>query len=188
MPKKTARKKSAKSVKPKKQKSFLSRFLTFPVIAIVAFAALSTFTLYRVAQPSTGVLGDTVATSSTVKYKLKMTMFAINRKSNSSCLAKTFKIKVTDSKSVSTTYTVVGNSDCSKVALPVITLRGNCNTITYDKSSLANWSLFEIKYADSKKDPGYVYNSNKVKVCFYPSTEGLSVPSEVFVDFGMKAK
>ncbi len=52
-----SRKKAVKSTKTKKQKSFLNRFFTFPVIAIIAFAALSTFTLYKVTEPSKNVLG-----------------------------------------------------------------------------------------------------------------------------------
>ena len=180
-------KKSKKRVtrRPAK-KSWWEKLFTFPKLAVYLFVLLSVFTVYQVTKSQDNVLGET-STASVGSYKLKLNMYSINRKSESSCLAKTFKIKVKDGNGKVTNYTIVGNNDCSKFASPVIKLKGKCNWVSYE-SNLANWSLFEIKYSDSKKDPGYVYNSNKAQVCYYSPSEGLSVPAEVFVEFGMKAK
>lgn len=59
MAKRTVRRKAVKSVKTKKHKSFLSRFLTFPVIAVVAFGSLAFLTIILVIKPNRNVLGIT---------------------------------------------------------------------------------------------------------------------------------
>ena len=102
-------------------------------------------------------------------------------------MAKTFKVKVKNSSGVTTQYTLTGNKDCTKFASPVIIATGKCNTVEY-VDNLANWYLSGINYADSLKDPGYEYDSNKVKICYYPPSEGLSIPAVAYVNFAMKSK
>lgn len=185
MPKKVARA-SKKTVRRPRKKSFLEKLFTFPKLALLAFVLLSAFTVFQVTKPSKNVLGET-SVASGGSYKLKLNMYSVKRSSDKSCLAKTYKIKVKDSKGKVTSYTITGNKDCTKYAAPVIKLTGTCNWVSYE-SNLANWSLFEIKYSDSKKDPGYVYSSNKVQVCYYAPSEGLSVPAVVTTEFGMMPK
>ncbi len=173
------------------KKSFLEKLFTFPKLAAFGILVLSVFTVYQVTKPAVGVMGETT-TASTVKYKIKMTMFAdpnmnVKRDSGEGCLAKTFKVKVKNSSGVTTQYTLTGNKDCTKFASPVIIATGKCNTVEY-VDNLANWYLSGINYADSLKDPGYEYDSNKVKICYYPPSEGLSIPAVAYVNFAMKSK
>ncbi len=187
MPKKAARS-TKKTVRRPRKKSFLEKLFTFPKLALLAFVVLSAFTVFQVSKPTSDVLGETSSASGS-SYKLKLNMYSVKRTNDKSCLAKTYKIKVKDSKGKTTSYVITGNKDCTKFASPVIKLKGECNTISYE-SNLANWSLFEIKYSDSKEDPGYVYKSNKVQVCYYPPQdgEGLSVPVVLTTEFGMMSK
>lgn len=179
-------KKSIKRQRAKKSKSFFQKLLTFPKLVTLGVVVLSALTIYQVTLPTTSVLGESTVASD-ISYKLKLNMYSIGRTSDKSCLAKVYKVKVTDANNNSKTYVAYGNKDCTKFATPTIKLKGKCNWVSYE-SNLANWSLFEIKYSDSRKDPGYVYNSKKVQVCYSPPNEGLSVPALVNVEFGMKAK
>lgn len=190
MPKKLSKSKKRPARRASK-KTFLEKLFTFPKLVVFGVIVLSFFTVYQVTKPTAEVMGETT-TASTVKYKIRMTMFAdpnmnVKRDSGEGCLAKTFKVKVKNSSGKTTSYTLTGNKDCTKFASPVITATGKCNTVEY-VDALANWYLSGINYSDSVIDPGYEYDSNKVRVCYYPPSEGLSVPAVAYVNFAMKSK
>lgn len=186
--------KSRRRVHHKRKESLFDKLFTFPKLAVYGFVILTVMLLYEVAVPPQEIRG---VSTSAFKYKIKMTIFKdpnmnVKRDTGEGCLAKTFKIKVKNvdknSDGKTTTYSIAGNSNCTKYTTPVITVKGNCNTVQYVDGSLANWILSGINYSDAKKDPGYVYDSNKVKICMYPLSEGLNVPYVAFVNFAMKSK
>jgi hypothetical protein len=188
-----AKKSRKKSSSSKSKVSFIDK--VFSLKKIFVYSIVITFVLfaYKSSIVSSGSV-EGLSTTSTFKYKIKMTLFAdnkstnVNRDSNEKCLAKTFKVRIKDEKGKKKEVTVTGNSDCNKFASPLISVEGNCNKIEYENNSLANWTITGIKYSDSNHNGKRSYGNYPITVCVYAPNEGLSVPYYAIVNVGVKSK
>lgn len=175
----------------KSQPSAIATLFTFPKLAIYGFVILLVMLVYEVSVPSHDVKG--ASTESTFKYKIDMTIFKeknpvdARRQDDEPCLAKTFRVKIKDKDGNVRQVTATGNSNCKSYAIPVPTVKGYCNIVSF-VNDIANWKITGLQYSDSNHNGKVLLGQSSIKICVYPPGEGLNVNPYAVINFGLKQK
>lgn len=194
-------KKSKKRVSRKSaRKSWWSKFFTFPVIAVFAFAALSTFTLYQVTKPSGQVAGVSTANYDTLtdsQYeRLKNVNIAVKyprylytrlwidsdgdgrRDSGEKCPNKNYKFIYNGKQK-----TVTQSSNC-KIAY--LDLKQECSRVVFN-SKYDNFTFTGIEYI-GKNGSKYALKPKGKKYIDFCGGETIEFGWAREVSFGIKPK